>query len=146
MFPFREHPDIIDINNNVNINLKGVGIMENSVKAKELYAACGNTDPNENTLLPFYYEPIKEKLIYYPMVLGLMINHYATQDFEDDWIPMNRESFFIGKDDKEGWTQYKSVVYKLEKKGFIESKFESNQNYIRLTHDELYNPEIYKRG
>ncbi|WP_336864676.1 hypothetical protein [Peribacillus frigoritolerans] len=119
--------------------------MSNSEKAKQLYLACDNCDPEVSTLMPFFLFEGKRGGIYPQMLLGMMINKYATEKFEDDWIPFNKESFYIGKQDKEGWVNYKKYAYRLKKKGYVEMKFENNQNWIRLTTDEPYNPELYKR-
>ena len=120
--------------------------MKNSEKAKQLYVECDNCNPNESTLMPWNYQGIQDKDIYYPMVFGMMINKYALEEFEDDWIPLERETFYIQKSDKEGWTATKSVIYRMEKKGYVETTLKDNKNYIRLTCDDLFNADIYKIG
>lgn len=119
--------------------------MENSKLAKQLYIDCGNTNPHQHTLMPWNYEPIKDKDIFYSMILGTMINRYAVDEFEGDWIPFDRDQFRIAWDDNEGWKNVKKTAYRLEKKGFVESKFDSGKNFIRLTDRGIYDAAIYQR-
>lgn len=121
--------------------------MSNSEKSKQLYLECNNTDPNVSTLMPFHFEGFQglRGEIYYSMISGMMINSYAIKDFEDDWIPFNPETFSLGNTDKEGWKDIKSTVYRMEKKGFVETTMKESKNYIRLTCDDIFNADIYKR-
>lgn len=116
--------------------------MNNIELAKQLYINCDNTDPKQSTLMPVHF--FKE--IYTPLLVGKLVNAYANEDcLKDDWVIFNKQNFYMGKWDKEGWTNAKRCMYKLEKKGFIESKFENNQNYVRLISSLFYDREIYKR-
>ncbi|WP_026576734.1 hypothetical protein [Bacillus sp. UNC438CL73TsuS30] len=137
-------PDIKSIKENTSEYKGEVSLTE---KAKKLYLDCDNTDSKKGVLIPLYLENFNKINIYYCMVIGHLINKYATEELEDDWIEYSRESFFIGKHDKEGWTKLKSSVYRLEKKGYVKTKFENGVNYIRLTneHAEIFNAELYKR-
>lgn len=117
---------------------------KNSKKAKQLYLECDGTNPEVNTLMPFHYKGFQGKHIQFTMIAGIMINRYASEEYKNDWIPYNKDNFHIGKWDKEGWNNMKSEVYKMEKKGLVETKLEDNQTYIRLTVDELFNSNIYK--
>jgi len=118
-----------------------------SEKAKQLYLDCDNTDPNMSMLMPYRLEKIEKRNIYFAMLIGQLINKYALEDFEDDWLEYSRETFYIGKQDKEGWSSVKSTVYRLEKKGYVETKFENGMDYIRLANgnDDIFDVEIYKR-
>ena len=120
--------------------------MSNSEKARKLYEECDNANPVENTLMAWDYEGFQglRGEIHYSMVAGIMINSYAVKEFKNDWIPLERETFYIQKWDKEGWTSTKNTIYKMKKKGFVETTLIDNKNYIRLTCDDLYNAEIYK--
>ncbi|MEH7114522.1 hypothetical protein V7124_19475 [Neobacillus niacini] len=119
-----------------------------STKAKKLYVDCKNTDPEISILMPFHVEKFQGRNFHHAMIIGQLINKYALGQFEEDeWIEFSRENFYIQKSDKEGWTNLKSNVYRLEKKGFVETKFENGVNFIRLTNnnDEIFNAEVYKR-
>lgn len=107
--------------------------MSNSEKAKQLYLACDNCDPNESTLMPFHLFDDRRGGVYPPMLLGILINKYATEEFEGDWIPFERTTFFARNGEREVWKEYKAAIYRLEKKGRAETKTEDGQSYIRLT-------------
>ncbi|MFC8983852.1 hypothetical protein ACFT6Z_36080 [Streptomyces sp. NPDC057131] len=117
-------------------------------KAKQLYADCDNADPNITILMPFRLPEFKDRNVFYTMFLGQLIHKYAIeQTVNDEWVKFNRESFYVNKNDKEGWKSLKSTCYRLEKKGLIETKFENGSNFVRLnkSNDEIFNPELYKR-
>jgi hypothetical protein len=118
-------------------------------KAKKLYLECNNTDPDVNMLMPFKLPIFKGKNIQHGLFVAQLISKYALDETEEDeWIEFSRESFYIPKGDKESWTSLKSTCYRLEKKGFVETKSENGFNYVRLTNnnDEIFNPESYKHG
>jgi len=124
---------------------KGVGTMTNNEKARKLYEECG-VNPEESTLIPMYYfDQAGQDIVYRAMIVGTLINRYATGKTEGDFIPVTRESLHVGDWDKEGWKLTQSSIYRLEKKKFIETIEKDGQKYIRLTNDDFYNPEIYKR-
>ena len=119
--------------------------MSNSEKARKLYEDCNNANPVENTLMTRHYKPFKLKGGFrYGFIASILINQYALEDYEGDWIPLNRETFYIQKWDKEGWTSTKRDIYQMEKKGFVETTFKDSKNYIRLTCDDLYNADLYR--
>jgi len=111
-------------------------------KAKQLYVNCENTNPNENTLLAY---GLKEKGFdfYGHLVMGLLVNRYATGKVTD-WAPLNKETFTVFNN--EDWTNTKRTLYKLEKKGYVETKFENNQNFVRLLdNDFIFDEKTYRR-
>jgi len=111
-------------------------------RAKQLYVDCENTNPNDNTLLAYGF--IKKGFDFNAfMVMGMLVNRYATGKVTD-WAPLNKETFMVFN--KEDWTNVKSALYKLEKKGYVETKFENNQNYVRLLdNDFVFDENTYRR-
>lgn len=116
----------------------------NKEKAKKLYESC-EVNPEENTLLPVKYFDSQTGGIFHAMVLGNLINRYSQETYEDDWIPLTKETFHIGKQDDDGWKSIKNSIYKLEKKKFVETTMNENQNYIRISTDTFYDAEMYRR-
>ena len=111
-------------------------------RAKQLYVTCENTNPNENTLMPIGLIKKGFSLHAY-MFMGMLVNRYAT-DKTSEWAPLTKKEFMALN--KEDWTGIKSAVYKLEKKGYIETKLENNQNYVRLVDNELiFDEKLYSR-
>lgn len=115
----------------------------NTEKAKKLYEAC-EVNPQENTLFPAKYFEDRKGGFFHAMVVGSLVSHYTQSDFEDDWIPLNRKTFHIGKQDNQGWTDVKNVIQKLTKKNLVETTLKDSQNYIRLSTDAFYDPEVYR--
>lgn len=72
------------------------------------------------------------------------MNYYASKEFENDFVPISKENLFIKSDDKEGWTNMKRAIYKLQKKNLIEVIEIENKKYARILVDDFYDPELYK--
>jgi len=119
--------------------------MNNKEKARQLYNAC-KTDPHEDTLLPVhYFNKNSRDILYRAMIVGTLINRYATGEYDDDFVQITKENFYVGDWDKEGWKSTLSSIYRLEKKKIIETTEKNGKKFIRLTSDDFFNPEIYKR-
>lgn len=115
----------------------------NTEKAKKLYETC-EVNPEQSTLFPSKYFDSQRGGFFYAMVVGSLVSHYSRNNFEDDWIPLNKKTFHIGKQDKEGWTDVKNIIHKLTKKNLVETTMKDSQNYIRLSTDAFYDPEVYR--
>lgn len=122
--------------------------LNNTEKARQLYKKC-ETNWSENTLIPYhfkkfnYYKKFNENKLYIAMFMGIVLNHYAHNEFPEDWIPFHRQMFNIDPMDKKGWKDYQRVVYKLTKKRIIETKEMNGEIFIRLVEDNLFDPNIY---
>ena len=111
-------------------------------RAKQLYVDCENMNPKENTLLAY---GLKDKGFdfYGYLVMGMLVNRYATGAVKD-WAPLTKKTFMVFN--KEDWTHTKRTLYKLEKKGYVETKMENNQNYVRLLDNDLiFDEKTYRR-
>ncbi|WP_110926807.1 hypothetical protein [Bacillus massiliglaciei] len=120
--------------------------MSNSEKAQQLYLDCENTNPEENMLMPYRLFSPQGRSMYFPFILGRLVNEYAKNEYTDDWIPYVREAFYLSAGEKALWSEYKSAIYKLEKKGYLETKMENNVNFIRIHEDAsaLYESDNYR--
>ncbi|PEU82126.1 hypothetical protein CN386_07920 [Bacillus cereus] len=116
--------------------------MSNHEKAKQLYEAC-STDPQVSTLMPSKAFNTRGS-IYHALVVGMLINQYATNEFDNDYIPVTKDTFFINSWDKEGWKNIKWSLYKLQKKNLIEILDTGLEKSVRIITDKFYNPEVYK--
>lgn len=116
--------------------------MNQSEKAKELYVNCDNTDPNESTLMPFHYERFMDTDILFNMVAAFLINRYALQNYNQDWIPY-AEGIRVHKN-SQMWNELKLIVNNMEELEFLETKVEKNQTFIRWCDDGIYEPENYQ--
>lgn len=102
------------------------GQKNNSEKARKLYRAC-EIDWEENYLIPYQYKKIhkhrkhNQNEEYVALFTVILINHYARQQFYEDWVPFTREMFYITPKDKKRWKAYQRAVYKLSKKQIVET-------------------------
>ncbi|UOE63007.1 hypothetical protein HPB58_12880 [Priestia filamentosa] len=119
--------------------------MNNSEKARKLYEECDGTNPERNTLMPSKYMHDNNYDIYAELFIGIVVNYYATKEFENDLVPISKEDLFIRSDDKEGWTNMKRAIYKLKKKSLIEVIEKENKKFARILVDDFYDPELYRR-
>ncbi|PFI26430.1 hypothetical protein COI53_27520 [Bacillus thuringiensis] len=117
--------------------------MSNHEKAKKLYEMC-NTDPKISTLMPLQALNGRGS-VYYGLVAGLLINHYALNRYNSEFIPVTKDTFNINVWDKEGWKNIKKSLYKLQKKKLIEMVDDGAEKSVRIIDDVFYNPEVYKR-
>ena len=117
--------------------------MSNSEKARKLYAET-NTNRKETLLTPRKIWVNGRVPKYLPYTLGILISQYAEHDFEEDWIPVRRETFRISPKDREAWKDLQRIIDLLEKNKVIETKESGTERYIRIVEDELFDPGSYQ--
>lgn len=118
--------------------------MTNSEKARKLYADL-NTSAKESLLMPqtlFVNGRIPK---YLPYSLGILVRQYAKHNFEDDWVPVTRETFHISKRDREGWKDLQRIIDLLEENKVTETKEVGTDKYIRIVEDELFALRSYQK-
>ncbi len=120
-------------------------MINNSALAKQLYKNCNNCDPKESMLMPYKVLTVEQGYtIYSSAIVGIMINHYANNDFKNDWIPFTKENFHMKE--YENIEEIEEIaIQQLGHNGHIEfSMFPNEPNKIRLVNDMFYDPSIYK--
>ncbi|WP_176520585.1 hypothetical protein [Bacillus thuringiensis] len=114
------------------------------VELKKSFVRNSNTDPEISTLTPLKALNCRGS-VHYEMVAGFLINHYALNRYNSEFIPVTKDTFNINAWDKEGWKNIKKSLYKLQKKKLIEMIDDGAEKSFRIIDDVFYNPEVYKR-
>ncbi|MED4953334.1 hypothetical protein ABEO75_18605 [Paenibacillus macerans] len=118
--------------------------MTNSDKARKLYADM-NTSIKESLLMPHKIFVNGRVPKYLQYALGILVRQYAEHNFEDDWVPVTRETFSISRREREGWKDLQRIIDLLEENKVIETNEVGTDKYIRIVEDELFDLSSYQK-
>ena len=116
----------------------------NTEKAKQLYLDC-NCNPIEFTLMYIEIGDTNMSNAFESIAMCQLINRYAMgRANEQDWL-FDNEALFSGVVKPSDRKILNKALYRLRKKGYIQSKIIGSEEYHKVITDKFYDKELYKR-